>query len=151
MATPLITPSRRRSGFTLIEVTAVLVIVAVLCVLVMAGWTRTPAQVVAEAGILRSHLRFSQGMAMANNTATWSVMISGGSYTLLKDGQPSPINLPDETSPTHTLSGGVRIVGGTGVHEFCEWGCPGVNTVITLSDGRHQEHVRILGFTGLIQ
>ena len=139
-----------RSGFTFLEVVATLVLLAILTVVVMVGIRNTHASVAAEANILRAHLRFSQAMAMANNTSDWSVLITDSSYTLHRDGLPSPINLPNENSPTHLLPAGVRIVGGAGLHSICEWGCPGGTVVITLSDGSHQQSVTLMGGTGLI-
>ncbi len=141
---------RTPNGFTFIEVVVVLVILAILAVFVMVGIRNTHADVVAEAGILRAHLRFSQAMAMANNTVTWSVLITDSSYTLQRDGVASPIHLPDEASATHTLPAGVRIVQGTGLITFNECGDPGATTWISLSDGGHQEQIAIIGFTGLI-
>lgn len=143
-------PGRVCDGFAYIEVVVVLVILGILAVFVIVGIRNTHADVVAEAGLMRAHLRFSQGMAMANNTATWSLLITDSSYTLQRDGMASPVHLPDESSATRTLPAGVRIVQGTGLVTFNECGDPGATTLISLTDGEHQENITIVGFTGLI-
>lgn len=141
----------RTAGFSFLEVVVVLVILAVLAIVVMPRIGNTPAELKAEADMLRAHLRFIQTMAMANNTCTWGIALAGGGYSMTRDGAPSPINLPGENSPTHTLSSGVRIVQGLGSHTFCQWGCPGQSLSITLSDGAQQETINILALTGLVQ
>ena len=139
-----------RDGFSLIEAIAVLVILSILAVFVMVGIRDTHADVVAEAGLLRTQLRFVQSLAMANNTANWSVQITSGSYGLLRNGQPSPINLPDAPAPQRQLAEGVSIVQGVGVIAFNEWGDPGQDYTIVLTDGGVSQQVAVFGFTGLI-
>jgi prepilin-type N-terminal cleavage/methylation domain-containing protein len=136
-----------QSGFTLVEVVATLVVLSILAVVITAGM-HTPASVVAEAGILRAHLGFAQSLAMANNTATWSVQFSGNAYTLLRDGQPAPIRWPGESSATHVLGQGVGSTAGIVVLD--RWGAPAATYTATLTDGRYTESVAITGFTGLI-
>ena len=142
---------RNQAGFSLIEIVATMVIIVVLSVALMVGSRRTHADVAAEAGILRSHLRFVQTMAMANNTCAWGIVVTDSSYTLQRDGLPSPINLPGENAPGRSITPGVQIVQGAGVHTFCPWGCPGETLTITLSDGNQQERITVLAFTGLVQ
>lgn len=138
-------------GFTMIEVIVTLLLVGLLSAAAWVGIRNTHAGVVSEASILRAHLRYAQGMAMANNTATWSIMMNASSYTLQRDGQPAPINWPGEMSATRTLPNGVQITQGVGEHTFCQWGCPGSPLTITLSDGSHQESIHVLSLTGLVQ
>ncbi len=142
---------RWKAGFSLIEAVAVLVVLAVLAFFVAVGSRGSQAALAADAEILRSHLRFTQALAMANNTCTWGISITEQGYTLQQDGDPSPLNLPGENSPSRSLSPSVRIVQGTGVHEFCPWGCPGTTMNITLSDGQRSEQISVLSFTGLVQ
>lgn len=137
-------------GFTLLEAIAVLVLIVVLTAAVWMRATHTGAAVAAEAAILRGHLRFVQAMAMANNTVVWSVQIGGTSYTMQRDGAPSPLHLPDESSATRQLASGVTIAGGGGVLTFNEWGVPDQGRVVVLSDGVSQQTVAILGGTGFI-
>lgn len=138
-----------RAGFSLVEVIVVLVILAVLAVALVAGLD-AHASVVVEADILRSYLGYVQSLAMANNTATWGVAFSGGSYTLLRDGNPAPIFWPDAATATYALPAGVAIVSGAGVVTFDDNGAPAATHVVTFSDGAQQQQVSITGFTGLV-
>lgn len=143
--------SDRTSGFSVLEVIVALLLLGMLSATVWTGIRNTHAEVVAEAGILRAHLRFAQGMAMANNTAAWSVLINQRSYTLQRDGDTAPVNWPGENAATRILPTGVQFAQGTGEHGFCQWGCPGNTLTITLSDGQHQETIQVLSLTGLVQ
>ena len=143
---------RPGDGFTIIEVILVIVVLAVVSMGVMAvGVDSRGVAVVAEADILRAHLGFMQAMAMANNTVDWSVGFSGGSYVLLADGAPAPVNLPGESSPAHAFPSGVALVLGAGTLTFDFWGAPPADYRVGLFGGSRQESVLIRGFTGLVQ
>ena len=140
-----------REGFTLLEIAVVLVVLGVVVGTAMvAGLDTTSASVVAEADILRAHLGFVQSLAMANNTADWSILFSSGFYSLRRDGLASPVNFPGESSTTHPLMAGVNIVGGLGTLDFDQWGAPAATYTVAFSDGSHQEQVSITGGTGLV-
>lgn len=143
--------TERRCGATMIELVATLVVLAVLAAFALPAARNTGANVAAEAAILRGHLRYAQGMAMANNTYTWSVNLGANSYTLQRNGAPAPINLPNENAPTHTLRAGVSIGAGLGVITFTEWGDIGAARVITVTDGDVAQSISIAATTGLIQ
>lgn len=143
---------RPGDGFTIIEVILVIVVLAVVSMGAMAvGVDSRGVAVVAEADILRAHLGFMQAMAMANNTVDWSVGFSGGSYVLLADGAPAPVNLPGESSPAHAFPPGVALVLGAGTLTFDFWGAPPADYRVGLFGGSRQESVLIRGFTGLVQ
>ena len=138
-----------RGGFSLIETIVVLAVVGILAVSLVADLD-VHASVVVEADVLRSYLGYVQSLAMANNTAVWGVAFSGGSYTLLRDGNPAPIFWPDASTATYALPAGVAIVSGAGVVTFDEYGAPAATHVVTFSDGEQQQQVSITGFTGLV-
>lgn len=138
-----------RGGFSLIEVISVLAVLVILTVSLVAGLD-VHASVVVEADVLRSYLGYVQSVAMANNTATWGVAFSGGSYTLLRDGNPAPIFWPDAATATYALPAGVTIVSGAGVVTFDDNGAPDATHVLVFSDGEQQQQVSITGFTGLV-
>lgn len=138
-----------RSGFTAIEVIAALLVLGILTAMATAGrWTSGSAA--AEAEVMRSNLRYVEALAMANNTATWSVRIMNGSYEIWRNGGLSPVPFPGRNSPVYTLPAGVRIVQGASVISFNQWGAPADNQAIVLSDGARTRTVSIFGFTGLI-
>lgn len=139
----------RRRGFTFIEAVCTLVILAILAVTVSAGrWT--PAAVISEAHMLRAHLRYVQSLAMANNTAQWSVQFADDHYTLQRDGATAPVPFPGENSAVHALPPEVFVAQGQGVLVFDSWGAPSNHYAISLSDGRLTRPVAVVGFTGLI-
>lgn len=134
-------------GFTLIEVIAVLVLVAVLSVVILYRGTSTDtAKIQEELATLKAHLRFAQYLAMNNiSPVRWGIQIKGQSYTLVRnltgDGATfdQPYNLPGENSATHSLAPlsatSVTIL-------FDEWGTPyngttklSSNATITLNPG----------------
>ena len=142
-----------QSGFSLIEMLVVLVLLAILGFSMSAGLD-THASVVVEADILRSHLGYAQSLAMANNTAAWSVTFAGNSYTLARDPPPpAPGHVPywpNETSATYLLPAGISILSGLGPVDLNEWGAPAATHVVLLSDGSQSRSVSITGFTGLV-
>lgn len=90
------------SGFTVIEILAVLVIAGILSAVAIARFTNAGADDVAAANTLKAHLRYAQLRAMGD-VVPWGVSFTGGSYTLLRDGQPAPANLPGEAGTTKAL------------------------------------------------
>ena len=146
------TPVSKR-GFTGIEVIAVLVVLGIFAVVLAAGLD-VHASVAVEADILRSHLGYAQSLAMANNTAAWSVIFAGSSYTLARDPPPAaPDHIPywpNESSATYLLPAGISILSGLGPVDLNEWGAPAATHVVLLSDGSQSRSVSITGFTGLV-
>jgi MSHA pilin protein MshC len=134
------------SGFTMIEVLAVLLVLAVIMTVIL---TRTPAinrEAFAQAAIIRSHLRFAQSLAMGNNTESWGLSFTPNSYTLFLNGSPAGIPLPNDRSSTHNLPSGVTITGGIGTILFDEWGSPGPDTVTITVNTESISITRLTGF-----
>ncbi len=139
-----------RMGFSFIEVIAILFILGVLAVAVVSGTSRIGAGPSAEAARMRSHLRYAQSLALANNTADWGVQINANSYQLLRNGQPSALSFPGERGSTRMLASGVTVSGGTGLLTFDALGAPAETHNIVISGNGMNETVKILGFTGMI-
>jgi len=135
------------AGFTMIEVLAVLLVLAVIMTVIL---TRTPSierAASAPAAIIRAHLRFAQTLAMGNNTESWGISFTPHSYTLYMNGSPAGIPLPNDSSSTHNLPSGVTISGGVDSVYFDEWGSPGPDDVfITVNT----ESIQITKLTGFI-
>jgi len=88
----------------------------------------------AEADILKMHLRYAQIRALGDNTS-WGLSFSGNTYTLQQGGSPSPYNLPNEDGPTHRAQRDEITFSG-GPVTFDEWGSPGTQDIqITISGG----------------
>jgi prepilin-type N-terminal cleavage/methylation domain-containing protein len=149
MKTSLQRVDKSRAGFTAIEVVAALLVIGISAMFLTAGrWTSASAA--AEAEVMRSHLRYVEALAMANNTATWSVRVFNSSYEIWRNGDLSEVSFPGENSPVYTFPEGVQIVSGTGVINFNTWGAPNADRNIVVSDGARSRTIRIFGFTGLI-
>jgi prepilin-type N-terminal cleavage/methylation domain-containing protein len=135
------------AGFTMIEVLAVLLVLAVIMTVIL---TRTPSverDAYSQAAIVRSHLRFAQSLAMGNNTESWGISFTPNSYTLFRNGSPAAIAFPNDSASTHNLPNGVTITGGIGTVLFDEWGSPGPDSVtITINS----EAITISRMTGFI-
>mgnify|MGYP003586232954 FL=1 len=97
--------SRKTSGFTYIEIVAVLLVLGVLAAVVV-GASRLGVTARAEADLLAVHLRYAQARAMGD-TVPWGVQIAGASYSLRRDGAPAPVSLPGEPSATRSFASGV--------------------------------------------
>jgi len=133
-------------GFTLIEVLAVLLVLAVIMTVIL---TRTPSierKAFAQAAVIRSHLRFAQSLAMGNNTENWGITFTPHSYTLLLNGSPAGIALPNDNSSTHNLPSSVTITGGIGTVVFDEWGSPGPDNIAITVDTESIVITRLTGF-----
>lgn len=139
-----------RAGFSLIELVVVLLLAGVLAAVIVPRVANFGAGPAAEADRLRANLRFAQALALANNTADWSVLIGGQFYQLQRNGQPAPVNFPGENGPVRTLAAGVQVTSGAGLLSLDQMGAPAGTTTITLSDGTRTQTVTMLGFTGLV-
>jgi prepilin-type N-terminal cleavage/methylation domain-containing protein len=134
------------TGFTLIEVLAVLLVLAVIMTVIL---TRTPSinrDAYAQAAIIRGHLRFAQSLAMGNNTESWGITFTPNSYTLFLNGSPAGVPLPNDSTSTHNLPAGVTITGGVGAILFDEWGSPGPDTITVTVNTEPITVTRLTGF-----
>ena len=148
---------KHQRGFTLIEVIAVLVIIAVLAAVVISRMT-SPSSfgLVSETDILKGHLRYAQYRAMSH-TERWGISFSTGSYSLVSP-TATTSKLPNEDSSTHTLTSGITITGAEPAVHFNERGSPvgdgdallTAETEIVLSDGSTERRVKITQNTGFI-
>jgi len=141
---------RKRGGFTLIEVAAVLVILGILAAVAVARLTSTASySVISEAEILKTHFRFAQMKALSDVNATWGIAVAAGSYTLQNNGAEAAIILPGAESATHSFPSGVSSTAQT--ITFDTWGSPGdADLTLTLSGGGESATITITRNTGFI-
>jgi prepilin-type N-terminal cleavage/methylation domain-containing protein len=133
-------------GFTMIEVLAVLLVLAVVLTVILSRTPSIERDAFAQAAVIRAHLRFAQSLAMGNNTERWGITFTPHSYTLLQNGSPAGIPLPNDTSATHNLPNGVTITNGIGPVTFDEWGSPGSDTVTITVNTESIVIARLTGF-----
>lgn len=138
-----------RSGFSLVELVSILTIMFIVGALVVSRANGSSGKVVAEAATLRSHIRFAQAIAIANNTVSWSLTFAAGSYTLLRDGAASPISLPGEDANVHSFARGVQVTSGTGAVTLDDRGSPGAADYSIVLNGT--ETITIVRDTGFVQ
>jgi len=126
-------------GFTLIEIIAALMIVAILAAVAVSKIPSTQSyEADSEIDILKTNLRYAQLRALSDDKP-WGISFKseGGiwQYTLLREPpNTAPYNLPNENSPTHILPSGITIAGAAVT--FDEWGSPGAGDItITLTPG----------------
>jgi MSHA pilin protein MshC len=139
-------------GFTLIEVIAVLIILGIIAAVVVSRGMSSQNDLIPQADIVKTHLRFAQLKALADDstsTSTWGIVFSGNSYTLYNNGAAASINLPGENGNSHTFPSGVTVAGTT--VNFDSWGSPGTaNIPITLSQGGVPTTINVANNTGYI-
>jgi prepilin-type N-terminal cleavage/methylation domain-containing protein len=139
-------------GFTMIEMVIVLIVMAIVAAFILARATPGSNDLIAQAEILKSHLRYAQIRAM-NDTVPWGIRIpDAGSYVLYKNNVQATSLLPGETAQTHTLPTGISVTTGVGsTYNFDDLGSPGTSTLtITLSQGTTTSNIMITKNTGYI-
>jgi prepilin-type N-terminal cleavage/methylation domain-containing protein len=93
-----------KRGFTLIEVIAVLIILGIIAAVAVSRVSSNQSDLIPQTDIVKSHLRFAQLKALSDDTSTsWGISFSSNSYTLDKDGGDPSINLPGESSRSHSF------------------------------------------------
>jgi prepilin-type N-terminal cleavage/methylation domain-containing protein len=114
-------PRKRRNGFTLIEVIAVLIILGILAAVVFSRNTDMEASLYSETEVIKSHIRYAQTQAMnkmdistVSTALRWGIKCDGNSYWLFEGTAPdSQIRvLPDNAAgSTNKLSLATKKVG----------------------------------------
>jgi MSHA pilin protein MshC len=160
---------RKQTGFTVIEIIAVLLLISIIAVVTISRFTSTAYyKAASEAEIIKANIRYAQFRAMSDadttygvNNATWGISLSGNSYTLQHNGAPATTNFPGESSPTHNFPGGVSITAGAGTTiTYNVWGIPvdpsgtpitnNVTIIISETNGTSPQTITVTQNTGFI-
>lgn len=148
-----------KSGFTLIEIVVVLVLLGITTAFVMMKATDHNSELIARTEVLKSHLRYAQMKSMSSN-AVWGVSASGNSYWLFTNGSTgTKRQLPGEDGLDVDLSAhGLSVTGFT--YSFGTWGSPCTDAVasvrltaasnINVSEGGKSKTITINPYTGFI-
>lgn len=159
---PRVGAGRDRSGFTLIEILAVLFLITVLAAGVVSSIPDSRLVLPVEADRLSSHIRYTQIRAQSDvyqwrlaftDTRTYEigpVIIPGAGFT------PTPI--PGSSATQRTLPSGVTADADI-VIRFDSWGRPltdagsllSSDLSVTLTEGGESRQLTILAGTGLIR
>lgn len=143
------------NGFTMIEVIVVLFIMAIVASYVLFRPSTSVNELVAEAEILKSHLRYAQIKAMnGDENETWGIHLADAkNYIIYKNNAQATDILPGETAQTHTFPTEVSVTSGVGTTvNFTNWGSPvaGAQT-ITLTQATSTSSITVTKNTGYIQ
>jgi MSHA pilin protein MshC len=138
-------------GFTLIEIIAVLIILGIMLAVAVSRMRANDSDLIPQADIVKSHLRFAQLKALADDstsTTTWGIVFSSTSYTLYNNTTAASISLPGENGNSHSFPSGV--VSSTPTVAFDSWGNPGATISVILTQGGASTTINIANTTGYI-
>ncbi|MEW5723492.1 MAG: GspH/FimT family pseudopilin [Thermodesulfobacteriota bacterium] len=149
----------RRAGWTLFEVVAVFLILGLVAAAVLGRSGASDVNLVTQADLLKSHLRYAQSRAL-NTNAVWYVMFTDqDTYSLYQDGAAHLFLGQDQT--VVDLPAGLSVnYGASNVISFDSWGRPGTDALgqnpqaadrfLTLTDGADSVNIKITKNTGYI-
>ncbi len=76
---------QKKSGFTTLEVIAVLIVLGILAAVAAAAFSNINADVISDFEKVKSHLRYAQSKSMASSNVRWGIQFSGSTYSLFGD------------------------------------------------------------------
>jgi len=115
---------KKNSGFTLLEIILVLLIVAIASVIVISRVVSIPdTDLISRIELIKSHLRYAQSRAM-NTNVIWGIRSDHSVYWLFRDGNESnKVILPGEDTDTIDLTA-MGISMENFMLSFDSWGVP---------------------------
>jgi prepilin-type N-terminal cleavage/methylation domain-containing protein len=138
--------NRGAAGFTLVELVAVLLLLAVLAAVVVTRAGNSMNRVPGTAESLVQNLAYARSRAMST-TNTWTLAYGVAGVSLARDGAAVPLPDPD----TATVPAGVTISGGDGSVTFDAFGAPDGQKAISVTDGTSTMTVTVWAETGMIE
>jgi prepilin-type N-terminal cleavage/methylation domain-containing protein len=161
-------PVRRNSGFTIIEMIVVMLLMGILAATVLGrGVTTGTLDLNSATDKLRNQIRYAQSLAMKRSDTVWGVNSSGTEYWLFRDTPSNEFRVPGGDYPTAASRILETDLGAT-VSDFTVffdrigkpytlYTSPTVNTplaanlTITLSAGGDSRTIRVTPETGLVR
>lgn len=86
---------KNNSGFTLIEVVAVLVVMSIITAFAVGRVVDNKPELIAQKEVLKVHLRYAQSRAM-NSNDNYGIISSGNTYSLFRASAAFLVNFPGE-------------------------------------------------------
>jgi MSHA pilin protein MshC len=100
---PINKTTRNSSGFTLVEIVVVVVLIGIISAVVFArSISMDRMNIVGEVDKIRNHIRYAQSMAMKRNEV-WMISCDGSQYWMA-DSTSTAVPLPGETATTISLA-----------------------------------------------
>ncbi|MBU1001961.1 MAG: type II secretion system GspH family protein [Proteobacteria bacterium] len=116
------TSGRPHRGFTLMEVIAVLIIMAIIAVGLSVSYDSGFHDLEQETDLLRSRIRYAQSRALGNNSP-FGIACTGGQYFLFSGLSTATTHVfPGEDQPQYSLPNG--ITANSFIISFDGWGVP---------------------------
>ncbi len=155
-------PAGNRHAFMLIELIAVLMMMAILCVFILSRDPDNSIKLSAESDILRSHLRYVRNLALSDDSGDWQFELMGTNAYKLTDNNSGDVLLPGESSAVHTLPDAFTLeisrddgIDPGGKIVFDSWGSPpggtGYSLTLTDSSSGKSRIIRIVKHTGFVK
>jgi len=120
---------KNNSGFTIIEIIAVLIVMSIITAFAVGRVADNKPELIAQKEVLKVHLRYAQSRAM-NSNDNYGIESNGNTYWLFRISSANRVNFPGEA-----YSGTQQTVDRT----------------LTLSSGSDNESIIITRNTGFIQ
>lgn len=142
----------RERQFTLIELIAIIVILAIISVFASAKiFPEETARVQYALKLVRADVRFIQSLALSNDSTTdfYVLNTGGGSYTLAKNTTINITPFPGTGSVTRTING-ITITASNSNIAFTSFGVPAEDLTITVSSGGDSASLTVDSITGSI-
>jgi len=112
---------RNTSGFTLIEIITVLLVISIVSAVIVSRLMDTSVEVVARTDLIKTHLRYAQSRAMSSNVI-WGIRFFKNTYWMFNNGSiANKVFLPGEDSDTLNLPTGNSTIE---IVAFDSWGKP---------------------------
>ena len=97
---------RNQQGFTLVEITVVLVLMAIISAYVIGRSLNTEQiDLAGETDKIRNQIRYVQSIAMKQSDAIWGITCNNNQYWMFRTNPATPETLPGEQSAQINLSG----------------------------------------------
>ncbi len=158
---------RNQHGFTLVEITVVLVLMAIISAYVIGRSINTEQiDLAAQNDKIRVQIRYAQAMAMKRSDAIWGITCDTNQYWLFKINPGTPELLPGETNAQITLADlGINMSGFTVFFDrigkpYSAYTDEAINTplnntdntiTINLTSGTQSRKLSVIAETGLVR
>ena len=156
---PFKTKPAMESGFTILELAAVLTLLGILAAFIAVRASDRQTDLVAHSEKLKSQLRYAQMQSMSSD-AVWGVHAEGNQYWLFTGGDTDQRRMfpGEEELVVDMAAHGLNVTDFT--YSFETWGAPCTDTAaasrltaaasILISDGENSRPINITPFTGFM-